>query len=152
MAATTMKLVFGSDVRLVDVAHAASEKLAGVAGFDEDDALNVGIAVREAVINAITHGNKRDPKRRVEVVLKARPRSLEARVRDQGTGFDPSATKDPTAAANVLATSGRGLLLIRAFVDQVDFKFREGRGMEVVLVKKLTPRGTLKDVSSSARP
>jgi serine/threonine-protein kinase RsbW len=152
MAATTMKLVFGSDVRLVDVAHAASEKLAGVAGFDEDDALNVGIAVREAVINAIAHGNKMDPKRRVEVVLKARPRSLEARVRDQGTGFDPSATKDPTAAANVLNTSGRGLLLIRAFVDTVDFKFREGRGMEVVLVKKRTPRGTLKDDSSSARP
>jgi serine/threonine-protein kinase RsbW len=152
MAATTMKLVFGSDVRLVDVAHAASEKLAGVAGFDEDDALNVGIAVREAVINAIAHGNKMDPKRKVEVVLKAGPRALEARVRDQGAGFDPSATKDPTAAANVLNTSGRGLLLIRAFVDSVDFRFREGRGLEVVLVKKRTPRGTLKDVSSSARP
>lgn len=152
MAATTMKLVFGSDVRLVDVAHAASERLAGVAGFDEDDALNVGIAVREAVINAIAHGNKLDPKRRVEVVLKARPRSLEARVRDQGAGFDPSATQDPTSAANVLNTSGRGLLLMRAFVDSVDFKFREGRGMEVVLVKKRAPRAALKDVSSSARP
>ena len=147
-----MKLVFGSDVRLVDVAHAASERLAGVAGFDEDDALNVGIAVREAVINAITHGNKRDPKRKVEVILKAGPRSLEARVRDQGAGFDPSRTQDPTTADNVLNTSGRGLLLIRAFVDSVDFKFREGRGMEVVLVKRRVSRGTLQDVSSSARP
>ena len=152
MAATTMKLVFGSDVRLVDVAHSASEKLAGVAGFDEDEALNVGIAVREAVINAIAHGNRMDPKRKVEVVLKAKARSLEARIRDQGQGFDPSATMDPTIAANVLSTSGRGLLIIRAFVDSVDFKFRQGRGMEVTLVKKRHPRGAVKDVSSSARP
>jgi serine/threonine-protein kinase RsbW len=134
-AATTMRLVFGSDVRLVDVAHAAAETLAGIAGFDEDDALNVGIAVREAVINAIEHGNKLDPKLKVDLVLKARARSIEARVRDQGGGFDPGTTPDPTLGDNVMRSSGRGLLLIRAFVDTVDFDFREGRGMEVKMVK-----------------
>lgn len=139
-AATTMRLVFGSDVRLVDVAHAAAETLAGIAGFDEDDALNVGIAVREAVINAIAHGNKMDPKRKVDLVLKARARSIEARVRDQGEGFDPGATPDPTAGDNVMRSSGRGLLLIRAFVDAVSFEFREGRGMEIKLVKSRGPK------------
>lgn len=139
-AATTMRLVFGSDVRLVDVAHTAAETLAGIAGFDEDDALNVGIAVREAVINAIAHGNKMDPKRKVDLVLKARARSIEARVKDQGEGFDPGTTPDPTAGDNVMRSSGRGLLLIRAFVDAVSFEFREGRGMEIKLVKARGPK------------
>ena len=134
-AATTMRMVFGSDVRLVDVAHAAAETLAGIAGFGEDEALNVGIAVREAVINAIAHGNRMDPKLKVDLVLKARARSIEARVRDQGRGFDPGTTPDPTAGDNVMRSSGRGLLLIRAFVDRVSFEFREGRGMELKLVK-----------------
>jgi serine/threonine-protein kinase RsbW len=147
-----MKLVFGSDVRLIDVAHTASEKLAGVAGFDEDEALNLGIAVREAVINAMAHGNKMDPARKVTVSLKARKNVLQARVLDQGMGFDPDAPPDPTVEDNVLKTSGRGLLLIRAFVDSVEFKFRKGRGMEIVLVKKRPSRPALKTVSSSARP
>jgi serine/threonine-protein kinase RsbW len=149
-AATTMRLVFGSDVRLVDVAHGAAETLAGIAGFDEDDALNVGIAVREAVINAIAHGNRMDPKLKVELHLKARARSIEARVRDQGQGFDPGATPDPTSGDNVMRSSGRGLLLIRAFVDAVSFEFREGRGLDVKLVKS---RGREKsgDATGAAR-
>ncbi|HEX4825721.1 MAG TPA: ATP-binding protein [Candidatus Polarisedimenticolaceae bacterium] len=135
-AATTVRLVLSSEVRLVDIVHAASEHMAGVAGFEEDDALNVGIAVREAVINAIRHGNRMDATRKVDVLLRAKPASIVARVRDEGTGFDPQATPDPTAESNLLQTSGRGILLIRAFVDNVDFKYREGRGMEVTLTKK----------------
>lgn len=149
MGSTTLKLVFGSDVRLVDVAHAAAEKIAAIAGFGDDDALNVGIAVREAVINAIAHGNRRDPGRKVEVTLKAKARSIEARVRDQGEGFDVSAMPDPLAADNVLKTSGRGILMIRAFVDDVQFRHREGRGMEVTLVKRRSPRRAALAASSA---
>ena len=147
-SATTVKLVISSEVRLVDVVHAASETMAGLAGFDEDDALNVGIAVREAVINAIVHGNKMDPSRKVEVSLESRPRSIRARVRDQGAGFDSGATPDPTLGDNLMRTSGRGILVMRAFVDSVDFKFREGRGTEVTLKKNLQGRKT----TSSSRP
>jgi len=139
-SATTVRLVISSEVRLVDVVHAASETMAGLAGFDEDDALNVGIAVREAVINAIVHGNRLDPSRKVEVNLQARPRSIRARVRDQGTGFDSEATPDPTIGDNLMRSSGRGLLVMRAFVDSVDFKFREGRGMDVTLKKNRAGR------------
>lgn len=141
-AATTLRLVLSSEVRLVDIVHAASEQMAGLAGFDEDDALNVGIAVREAVINAIAHGNRMDASRKVDVLLKARPRSITARVRDQGRGFDAGATPDPTTADNVLQTSGRGILMIRAYVDRVDFKYREGRGMDVTLTKTRRGRKT----------
>jgi serine/threonine-protein kinase RsbW len=135
-AATTVRLVLSSEVRLVDIVHAASEHMAGMAGFGEDDALNVGIAVREAVINAIRHGNRMDISRKVDVLLRVKPTSITARVRDEGEGFDPSALPDPTSEGNLLAASGRGILLIRAFVDDVDFKYREGRGMEVTLTKK----------------
>jgi serine/threonine-protein kinase RsbW len=147
-SATTVKLVLSSEVRLVDAVHTASEAIAGIAGFEEDDALNVGIAVREAVINAIVHGNKMDPTRKVEVRLEARPRSVRASVRDQGTGFNASATPDPTSGDNLMKNSGRGVLVMRAFVDSVDFKFREGRGMEVTLKKTRAERQTV----SSTRP
>lgn len=139
-AATSVRLVLSSEIRLVDVVHAASERMAGLAGFDDDDALNVGIAVREAVINAIVHGNGQDASRKVDLLLKVRPRSITARVRDQGKGFDAASTPDPTSADNLMHTSGRGILLIRAFVDSVEFKYREGHGMEVTLTKKRSGR------------
>jgi len=141
-AATSVRLVLSSEIRLVDVVHAAAERLAGIAGFDDDDALNVGLAVREAVINAIVHGNGQDASRKVDLLLRVNARSITARVRDQGTGFDAAATPDPTTADNLLHTSGRGILMIRAFVDKVDFKYREGHGMEVTLTKRLGGRKT----------
>jgi len=148
VATSSVRLVLPSEVRYIDLVHAASEKMAEAAGLDADAALNVGLAVREAVINAIVHGNKMDPTRKVEVSLQARPRSIQARVRDQGAGFDAGSTPDPTVGDNVLRSSGRGLLVMRAFVDSVDFKFREGRGMEVTLKKTRAGRST----TSSTRP
>lgn len=137
MAVTTVKLVIPSEVRLIDIAHGAAEKVASLAGFDEDDALNVGLAVREAVINAILHGNRLDAALKVHLTLRSTARGVQAKIQDHGRGFDPHAAPDPTAPENQLRTSGRGLLLIRAFVDRVDFKYREGRGMEVTLDKRL---------------
>jgi serine/threonine-protein kinase RsbW len=134
-AATSVKLVIPSDLRLVDLVHSASEKIAEVAGFNADDGLNVGLAVREAVINAIVHGNREDPGLEVQVTLTAGSDGLEAKIRDQGGGFDPSETPDPTAKNRVLETSGRGLLLMKAFVDDVRFHRRRDDGMEITLTK-----------------
>lgn len=133
---TSVKLVISSEVRLVDLVHAASERMAALAGFDDDESLNVGLAVREAVINAIVHGNREDPSLKVNVTLSAARDELKARVWDQGEGFDPTAAPNPTEGDNLLKSSGRGLLLIRAFVDEVAFRRRKGRGTEVVLVKR----------------
>ncbi len=135
---TSISLVIPSEIRLVDVVHTAAERVAEIAGFDEDGALNVALAVRETVINAITHGNGRDPDLRVEVEVEADDRRLRATVVDQGAGFRPEDTPDPTASENLLRSSGRGLLLVRAFVDEVRFRRVDGRGMEVTLVKYLT--------------
>jgi serine/threonine-protein kinase RsbW len=138
-AATNVRLVISSDVRLVDLVHSAAEQIAALVGFDADESLNVGIAVREAVINAITHGNGRDPARSVDIALEARPEGFRATVRDQGLGFDPATTPDPTSRENLLAPTGRGLLMVRAFVDEVEFRYREGLGMEVTLTKHAPP-------------
>ncbi len=141
-AVTSIKLVIPSEIRLVDLVHEVSQKMAEMAGFEPDDALNLGLAVREAVINAIRHGNQEQPARNVEVELRVKDHEeISASVLDQGNGFDPDATPDPTDVENILLASGRGILMIRAFVDDVQFRYREGRGMEVVLSKKLSPSG-----------
>ena len=140
-ADTTVKLSLASEVRLVDLVHETCGKMAEFAGFDEDESLNVALAAREAVINAITHGNRNDPALLVELVLATRGDELTITVRDHGEGFDPARTKDPTDGDNLLRSSGRGLLLIRAFVDDVKFQYRKGRGMEITMVKKVRQGG-----------
>ena len=128
-----------SEIRLVDLVHETSQRMAQIVGFDEEGALDVALAVREAVINAIRHGNREDPARSVDLVLESNGNGMTVRVRDEGDGFDPAQTADPRSGDNRLRTSGRGLLLIRAFVDEVSFRKLDGRGMEITLVKKVRP-------------
>ena len=137
-AGTSVKLVLPSEVRLIDLVHDAAEKMACLAGFDEDDALNVGLAVREAVINAMVHGNREDPARMVDVTLTSGPGGVEATIVDQGNGFDPDAAPDPRAGQNRLRTSGRGLLLMEAFVDHVRYRRNPDGGTIVVMTKRRT--------------
>jgi serine/threonine-protein kinase RsbW len=136
-AKTSVKLVISSHIGLIDLVHAASEMTAESVGFDADEALNVGLAVREAVINAMTHGNGRDPNLKVAVTLTSDERRLVAKVSDQGNGFDPDETPDPRDRANLLRKSGRGLLLMEAFVDKVTFRKRPRGGTEVTMIKRL---------------
>lgn len=143
-ARTAVKLVLPSDVRLVELAHAVTERIGEAAGLDAGAALDLGLAVREAVINAIVHGNRKDPSQEVELTFATGGRGIRIRVLDRGTGFDPESLPDPTAPENVLRNSGRGLLLMRSFVDDVRFRYREGRGMEITLIKSLgSPRRTV---------
>ncbi len=136
-AETSVKLVIPSRVMLVDLVHSAAEKIAEIAGFSDDEMLNIGLAVREAVINAIKHGNGEDASKKVEILLEVTGRGVRVRIQDGGAGFNPECTVDPTVADNLMETSGRGLLLIRAFVDDVRFNYKQGQGMEVTLEKAL---------------
>lgn len=135
--ATSVKLVISSEVRLIDLVHSACERMAKLAGFDEDEALNMSLAVRETVINAIVHGNGEDPNLKVHVNLSAAAGCMEAKIWDQGNGFKPEQAPDPTQGSNIMRTAGRGLLLINAFVDDVDYRRRPNSGMEVTLTKRL---------------
>lgn len=136
-AQSTVQLKIPSEIRMVRVAHATAEQLAGAVGFAEDASLDFGLAVREAVINAIVHGNRTDPALEVDIAFHLRDGRIEVSVRDRGNGFDPASPPDPTAADNVLRTSGRGLLMVRAFVDRVEFLKPPGGGTEVRLEKSL---------------
>ena len=94
------------------------------------------MAVREAVTNAVVHGNKEDEAKSVELILNCLQNAVEIEVRDQGEGFDPKDVADPTDPANIMKTSGRGIFLIRSFVDEVYWSTRPEGGTTMRLVKR----------------
>jgi len=92
-----------------------------------EDTESIGLAVREALINAMVHGNHCDPTRAVRVSVAVNEDcDLLITVEDSGSGFDPSGIADPTAAQNLLADHGRGIFLMKQLMDQVDFNFDHG--------------------------
>ena len=129
-------------LKLVD--H-VSEQFGQIAGLDEDAVHGFGVAVREAVINAIKHGNGADQRKRVRVeydVAKdpAQPQVV-VRVHDEGAGFDSEHLPNPLAPENVSVTSGRGIFLMRAFMDDVQVRQLPAGGTEIVMAKAIN--GTL---------
>lgn len=108
--------------------------------MDEDQLHWVSVAVRESTVNAIKHGNKNDPSKRVIIEFSPVPgagaEELVIRIEDQGEGFVPEEVADPLAPENILKSSGRGIFLIRNFMDETVLKKVPG-GMEIRMVKKL---------------
>jgi serine/threonine-protein kinase RsbW len=105
--------------------HTVAEHMARGIGLDEDAWHWTGVAIRECVINAIKHGNRNDDSKRVFVRFEtATPTAFPAhdcRARS-GTGFDPNSVADPLAPENVLKSSGRGIFLIKTFMDDVQLE------------------------------
>jgi len=95
------------------------------------------MALREAVANAIKHGNKLDMTKNVDVEMDVVADTLAISIRDEGEGFDPAAVGDPLAPENRLKTSGRGIFYMRTFMDDVRFRRHPDGGMEIVLKKNL---------------
>jgi serine/threonine-protein kinase RsbW len=107
-------------------------------GLDSDTRHWVDIAVREAVANAIKHGNAQDPAKTVEVDAGVDRGELVIRIEDQGGGFDPGQLGDPLAPENLLKPNGRGIFYMRSFMDAVDYEPRPGGGTVVTLRKRLS--------------
>lgn len=116
--------------------ESTAERLAGEAGFDEDEQFRITMAVREAAVNAVLHGNDYDPAKKITVSFENNGRSLVVTVADQGKGLNPAALPDPLAPENLLRGSGRGIFLIRSFMDEVHFR-QLHPGTELTLVKHL---------------
>ena len=95
------------------------------------------MALREALANAIKHGNRQDTSKRIHLEMDVVGQNLQISIRDEGEGFDPSAVDDPLAPENRLKTSGRGIFYMKTFMDDVRFRRLEGGGMEIVLTKNL---------------
>ena len=123
-----------STLETVDSAEQAATRIATDNGFDEDEVMQIAMAVREAAVNAVLHGNAYDPGKKVTLDFERTGRDLVITIRDQGAGLDPNKIPDPLAPENLLKTSGRGIFLIRSFMDEVQIHPSQ-TGTEIKLVK-----------------
>ncbi len=125
-----------STLESVNKAEEMADQIASQAGMDEDTRGGISMAVREAMINAILHGNAYDPAKRVNLTFEQNGEELIVIVADQGEGFVPDEVPDPLAPENLLKQSGRGIFLMRAFMDEVRFR-KLNPGTEITLIKRL---------------
>jgi serine/threonine-protein kinase RsbW len=135
-----LSLTLKSTMESVDEIEAAAEKLAAESGLDENERFHMAMAAREAAVNAVLHGNEYDPAKLVFASFENTGAALVMTIADQGNGLNPDSVPDPLAPENLLRGSGRGIFLIRSFMDEVHFR-QLHPGTELTLVKLLAPAG-----------
>ncbi len=124
-----------SKIEAIDEAVQKATAFASDAGFGDDALFGIDMAVREALANAVKHGNKLDETKNVEITLINLDRGMEITIRDFGKGFDVSEVPDPTNPENLLKASGRGILFMHNFVDKVEWQQHAEGGMIVKMTK-----------------
>jgi serine/threonine-protein kinase RsbW len=142
MAARTQRLDVTLDTLLesVDLAENIVTRVAEAAGFGSEDVHKFGMAVREGVINAYNYGNRQDRRKKIHLTVEFEPERMVVHVLDEGGGFELHEVPDPLAEENLLRTSGRGLFLVRAFMDDLAVRRGSKGGAELVMSKRLPPR------------
>jgi serine/threonine-protein kinase RsbW len=130
-------LVLASRFENIEVAERALVDLCQRAGCASDEEYWLVTALREAVANAVRHGNRQDPDRNVRVAYKIENSTVTIRVEDEGEGFNLEDIPDPTDTENLLRPSGRGIFYMRQFMNRVDFSPTPVGGTAVVMVKEL---------------
>ena len=134
--ATRITYTLDASLDSVNRVEQTAELVAQKAGFDDDEVFRVSMAAREAAVNAVLHGNAYSPDKRITASFETTPKSLVIRIADQGPGLDPATLPDPLAPDNLLRGSGRGIFLIRSFMDEVEFRMLNP-GTELTLIKHL---------------
>lgn len=132
----TVELTLPSRIDSIAQVVSAALEVAKRAGFDEGALSAIDLAVREAVTNAIIHGNAQDENKPVEIEFSDSPSQFVISIRDRGAGFDPNTVPDPTDAQNLLKPSGRGILFMRAFMGEVEWTKHAEGGTIVRMTKK----------------
>lgn len=127
---------FPSSIEYLEKVESLSVKIAQKAGFNESTIDDLSIALTELVNNAIHHGNKDDITKNVTVTFDLDQKNLRISIRDEGGGFDPNQLKNPLDPENLLAESGRGLYLVKALMDDIQFSITD-EGTEITIVKRL---------------
>ncbi len=145
---TLSRVSYTLDSTLESVNHAEETalKFATKSGFSEDEGQRISMAVREGVVNAVLHGNKYDPNKKVRVSFENSGDLIEIHITDEGPGLNVEKLPDPLAPENLLKTSGRGIFLMRAFMDDVQVK-NLNPGTEIILIKHV--RGESSDAKES---
>ena len=139
-APETLERSLDSTLESVDSAEELALGVAQKAGFDDDDLMKIGMAVRESMVNAVVHGNRYSAHKKVRFSVAHNPERFTIRIADEGEGYDPANIPDPLAPENLMRTSGRGIFLIRSFMDEFEMRHREPQGTEVTLVKYLVSK------------
>ncbi len=129
-------LEISSDSKYLSKVDKLSAKVARYAKLTNSDSDDLGIVTTELVNNAIHHGNKNDPTKKVLIVFHVNTDQIELRIKDEGDGFNPNEIKDPLAPENLMSESGRGIFLIRNLMDNLEFNFGND-GTEIIAVKYL---------------
>ena len=132
-----LEVTLDTQVESVNVAEEMCLRVAEAAGFNEDDCYRIGMSVREGVINAFHYGNQERPDKKIHLAVDLTPEKMIIHVLDEGKGFDLSRVPDPLAQENLLSTSGRGIFLMRAFMDEFDVVAGRTGGAEIIMSKKL---------------
>jgi len=135
-------LAIGSRFENIELVQLVLKDSLDQLGLDDDNRHWIDVAVREAVANAIKHGNLQDPAKQVHVDLTLEGSDgdwLVVRVQDEGKGFDPSELEDPLAPENLLKPNGRGIFYMKSFMDDIQYGARPGGGTVVTLRKRLNP-------------
>ena len=136
--ARKLRLKLESTLDSIEAAELIVQRMAELNGFDEDQVHQIGMGVRETVANAVKHGNRYCSDKSVAFDASIDEVAFRVTVTDQGLGFAPDCVPDPLQGENLLMASGRGLLLMRAFFDEVDVGTCDGSGTRVRLVKYRT--------------
>jgi serine/threonine-protein kinase RsbW len=131
-----IKISIPSKIESIDEAVVKTVEFAKDSGFAEDDIFGIDMAVREAVANAVKHGNRLDESREVEIDLANSEETFQIRIRDFGDGFSVEDVPDPTNPENLLKEDGRGILFMQNFIDVVEWHNHPEGGMIVKMTKK----------------
>jgi serine/threonine-protein kinase RsbW len=136
----TLERVLDSTLESVDSAEELAVGAAQRAGFGEDDLMKIGMAVREGMVNAVVHGNRYSDRKKVRFSVAHGPEHLAVTIADEGESFDFENLPDPLAPENLMSTSGRGIFLIRSFMDEFRMRRLDPGGTEVTMVKHLVSK------------
>ena len=129
-----------STLESVDSAEDIAVGVAQRAGLDEDEQMKIGMAVRESMVNAVVHGNRYSAQKKVRFSVVRNAERFTIRIADQGEGFDFEHLPDPLAPDNLLRSSGRGIFLMRSFMDEFQIRHLEPQGTEVTLIKYMVSK------------
>jgi len=130
----------------IALAEEVGVRMAAAAGFGEDDQYKIGLAVHEGVMNAFQYGNEQRREKKIHLVFELLHEKMVIRVADQGPGFRVEDVPDPRIDENVLGEAGRGVLLMRAFMDEFEVLVGEGGGAEVIMAKRYRTQNNSKTV------
>lgn len=145
-----LEVVLDTHVESVNLAEEMCVRVAEASGFNEDECYRIGMSVREGVINAFHYGNQEKPEKKIHLGVDLTSDRMIIHVMDEGKGFRLKDVPDPLAEENLLSTSGRGIFLMKAFMDEFDVVPGRTGGAEIIMSKRLPNPGHSPNGNSGA--